>query len=192
MDGMPREAGVFDWIRRMGVHEAHHLSGANRAIHWMCIPIELCALVKIASLAAVGPVDLALVLIVAVAPVYIATDRLAGALMTLSLVGLRLLAVRVGSGSVWLDGVTAAALFTLAFVFQTRIGHGLFERGVDDTEENLTELRRTRSVIPVVLIFYYHLVEVLFAVGYRPALRTAMERYRRHALTEMTHDPRRR
>jgi uncharacterized membrane protein YGL010W len=75
------------------------------------------------------------------------------------------------------------ALFAAAFVVQTRVGHGVFEEGVDDTEKNLAELRRTKNPIPIVLVFFYHLVEVLLAAGYRPALRAAVERYRAEELS---------
>src|SRR6185369_9454253 len=58
-------SGAFDWIRRMGVHKAYHLDPTNRLIHWICIPIELAAVVKLLSLVP-GPVDLALAAIVLV------------------------------------------------------------------------------------------------------------------------------
>jgi hypothetical protein len=41
------------------------------------------------------------------------------------------------------------------------------------------------------LIFAYHGFELLFAVGYRPALLAAIERHRAAALTRMRDDPRR-
>ena len=51
----------FDWVRRMGVHEAYHLDRTNRVIHWICIPLQLLAVVELLSLVRIGPIDLALV-----------------------------------------------------------------------------------------------------------------------------------
>lgn len=126
----------FDWVRRMGAHEAHHTSTANRVIHWLCIPVELFMLAELLSHVALGPIDLALVVIVATSVVYLMTDVVAGTLMLAALLG----------------------LWRLALVVR--------------------ELARTKNPVPVLLVFYYHLVEVLFAAGYRPALRREMEAHR--------------
>lgn len=126
---MIEKAGAFQWVRSMGVHEAYHLSRANRIIHWTCIPLELFCAVKLLSLAAYGRVDLALAGIVV-------------------------------------------------------------EKGVDDTEKNVAEFKGTKNPVPLVLIFYYHLVEVLFALRYRPALRRTMESHKRDELARIADDPR--
>jgi uncharacterized membrane protein YGL010W len=173
----------------MGVHEAYHLDPTNRIIHWICIPIELCAVLKL--LAAVpGPFDLGLLALLSVATVYLATDLVAGTLMTVLLLALRALATAVTTGSPALDAVVALVTFVAAFVFQTRVGHGIFEQEIDDTEKNLAELRRTGNPIPILLVFYYHLLELLFAAGYRPALRDAIERHRADELRRIPADPR--
>ncbi len=172
----------FDWVRRMGAHEAHHTSTANRVIHWLCIPVELFMLAELLSHVALGPIDLALVVIVATSVVYLMTDVVAGALMLACLLGLWRLALVATTGSVAVDCVGAVVAFVAAFVVQTRVGHGVFERGIDDTEDNLRELARTKNPVPILLVFYYHLVEVLFAAGYRPALRREMEAHREATL----------
>ncbi len=59
-----------------------------------------------------------------------------------------------------------------------RVGHGVFEGGRDDTKRNVEELWRTRNPVPVLLIFFYHAVEVAFALGYRPDLAREVERHR--------------
>ena len=46
------------------MHEAYHLDGTNRLVHWVAIPIELGAAAKLLSLAKIGPIDLAVVAIV--------------------------------------------------------------------------------------------------------------------------------
>ena len=137
------------------------------------------------------PVDLGLFAIVLVGAVYVAADLAGGAAMVILLLGLRLLArITHDKESVGLDVVVAVALFVGAFVFQTRVGHGVFERGIDDTAMNLAELRRTGNPIPLVLVFYYHALELLFAFGYRPRLARTMETYRGRELARIPNDPR--
>jgi uncharacterized membrane protein YGL010W len=174
----------------MGVHEAYHLSPANRLIHWICIPLELAALLKILT-AIPAPVDLGLLAIALVAAVYLAADLMGGAVMALLLLALRAVVMPLGTGSVGLDVASAAVVFAAAFTFQTRVGHVVFEQGIDDTEMNLAEFRRTRNPIPLLLVFYYHAVELLFALGYRPTVRAAMERHRDAELARLPGDPRR-
>jgi uncharacterized membrane protein YGL010W len=168
----------FDWVRRMGVHEAYHRSSANRWMHWLCIPIELAGVVKMASLVPLGPIDLAWPAIGLVALVYLATDVVAGVLMLALLAGLHGVVALGTTGSMAGDLLASLILFVVPFVLQTRVGHGVFERGLDDTAMNLAELRRTKDPIPILLVFEYHLVELLFAAGYRPALRSEMEAHR--------------
>jgi uncharacterized membrane protein YGL010W len=93
--------------------------------------------------------------------------------------------------SAMLDAVLAAAVFAVAFTVQTRIGHGVFERGIDDTEMNLAELARTKNPIPILLVFAYHGLELLFAAGYRPAISARVEEHRRGELARIPNDPRR-
>jgi uncharacterized membrane protein YGL010W len=184
--------GRFEWVRRMGVHEAYHLDRTNRLIHWICIPIELMMIVKLLSMVHFGPLELAVVVIWAVGVVYLFTEVLGGALMIALLFALRWLAVPLTTGRGWLDIALALAIFVIAFVIQTQVGHNVFEEGVDDTEMNISELARTKNPVPILLVFYYHVVELLFALGYRPSLRKQMEQYRDEQLQRITNDPRRR
>ncbi len=156
----------------MGVHEAYHQSPANRWIHWVCIPLELFAVVKLLSLVPLGgPLDLSLVIIALAAPIYALTELAVGLTMAGILTGCWWIAThgpRLGPG--W-EALLALALFAATFGVQVGVGHRSFEGGRDDTEKNLAELRRTKNPIPLLLVFYYHLVEIFFAVGYRPGLR---------------------
>lgn len=190
LDLPPVSTGAFDWVRRMGVHEAYHLDRTNRIIHWVCIPIELAAALKVLA-ALPAPVDLALVAIGLVGLVYLLTDLAAGALMVLLLLALRSLVLPLTTGWRVVDVAVALLTFGAAFVFQTRIGHGIFEQEIDDTEKNVAELRRTGNPIPILLVFFYHALELLFAMGYRPALREGMERHRAAELARIPADPRR-
>jgi uncharacterized membrane protein YGL010W len=173
----------------MGVHEAYHLDPTNRLIHWLCIPVELAAVLKLLVLVP-APVDLGLAAIAVIGLVYCAADRVGGLVMILVLSALWLAATTLTSGSVLVDASVAAGAFALAFVFQTRIGHGVYEHGLDDTAMNLAELRRTRNPIPVLLVFYYHALELLFALGYRPELAATMHAHRARELARIPADPR--
>jgi uncharacterized membrane protein YGL010W len=185
------EPSAFEWVRRMGVHEAYHLDPTNRLLHWLCIPLELGAALKLLALAPL-PFDLSLAAVAAVGTLWIAADAVGGAVMVGVLLGLRALASAATTGSTAADALAAALVFAAAFAVQTRIGHGVFERGVDDTAANLAELARTRNPIPILLIFAYHGFELLFAAGWRPALRARIEAYRAAELARLGDDPRRR
>lgn len=181
--------GAFDWVRRMGVHEAHHLDPTNRLIHWVCIPLELAAVLKLLALLPT-PVDAGLVAIAVVGALYLVADVAGGLAMIALLLALHVAVGALGSGTPWIDALVAAVVFVAAFAFQTRVGHGVYERGIDDTALNLAEFRRTRNPIPLLLIFWYHAVELLFAVGYRPTLAATMHAHRAQALAVITKDPR--
>jgi len=168
-------AGVFQWKRRMGVHEAYHRARGNRVVHWVAIPFELGAVVTLLALARVGAVDLALVGLVLVAPIYLATDVLLGALMVGFLAAWRWLALHFLAGMGGPAALGAAVVFAITFAVQVRVGHGVFEEGRDDTRQNLAELRSTKNPIPILLVFYYHLVEIALVLGYRPQLRREIE-----------------
>jgi uncharacterized membrane protein YGL010W len=166
--------GAFGWKRRMGVHEAYHTHPLNRWMHWLCIPLELWAVVKLASLASFGSFDLALVLITVLAPIYILAEPLLGSLMVGFLVGCWRLATWLLPESPIVGAVVAVVVFAVTFGLQVAVGHGVFEQGRDDTKANLEELARTKNPIPIVLVFFYHLVEIALAAGYRPALARAI------------------
>ena len=176
----------------MGVHEAYHLDRTNRIIHWVCIPIELAAAVKLLGLVRLGPVDLALLAIGLVGIVYLAAELAAGVVMVALLLALRALVRPLTTGSLAIDVAVTTLTFAGAFVLQTRVGHGVFEQGLDDTEMNVADFTRTRNPIPILLVFAYHALELLFALGYRPALRRAMEGHRADELARIPDDPRRR
>ena len=93
----------------MGVHEAYHLDPTNRLIHWLCIPLELTAVLKLLAVVP-APVDLGLVAIVLVGAVYVAADLAGGAAMVILLLGLACSRGHSPLGPVGLDVVVAVAL----------------------------------------------------------------------------------
>jgi uncharacterized membrane protein YGL010W len=177
--GATRSAGFFEWKRRMGVHEAYHRDAINRVVHWVCIPLELFAVVKLLTLVPIGPMNAGLVAVCLVAPVYLLTDALMGAAMVAILGAFAWSAPLVLPSHPFLAAGAAVVLFALTFGAQVGIGHRVYESGRDDTEKNIAELRRTKNPIPILLVFYYHLVELFLASGYRPALARDI-----HAFTE--------
>lgn len=84
--------GSFDWIRRMGVHEAYHTSPMNRIFHWVCIPFELFGVVKLLSFLPFPFVgDAAVLLLLLITPIYLLADIFCGALFMCFMSGLYLL-----------------------------------------------------------------------------------------------------
>ncbi len=176
--------GFAGWKRRMGVHEAYHQRWENRVLHWVCIPFELWAVVKLLSLVPLfASVDLAMLVIVLVAPVYLLTDMLMGAIMIAFLASCWWTTPFVlPDHALWGAGV-AVAVFAVTFGAQVGIGHRI--EGRDDTDKNLAELARTKNPIPILLVFYYHLVELFLAAGYRPTLAAAIRAHTEHELASI-------
>lgn len=178
--------GFFAWKRRMGVHEAYHRHPKNRALHWAMIPFELWAVVKLLSCIPLGPFgDVALVVIVLIAPIYLLTEPLVGALMVLFLFGCRAAALRFLPGAEGWGAAVALVVFAVTFAAQVRVGHTVYEAGLDDTEKNLAELAKTKNPVPILLVFYYHLVELVLATGYRPKLARDIRHFTEIELTAL-------
>lgn len=159
--------GIFEWKRRMGVHEAYHSSTVNRWMHWALIPIELFGVISLLS-------TLALPVILLVSPLYLIVEPVSGSLMVSFLLYSYKLAC-----SLQLSTLSSGALFFIPFIAQTQIAHRHFEpESRDDTELNLSEFSRTLNPVPLLLVFFYHVVEVVLAAGYRPSLRRTIEYWR--------------
>jgi len=167
----------------MGVHEAYHVSSINRWIHWICIPLELWGVLKLAALVKFGGAgdltfDLGLGLIVILAPIFLAVDVLGGLLMALMLLGLWASGKYLFLDMPWSLGSGLVA-FVVPFLIQTKVGHVKFEPdGRDDTDVNIREFKNTKNPIPLILIFFYHLMQVLFALGYRKRSALCVKQYR--------------
>ena len=170
--------GRFDWIERMGVHEAYHQNPINRWIHWICIPLELWSIIKFLSLIRFADYNLALLVVLVVSLIYILVDLVAGMAMTFFLFIMLTSAVYINMGALWKEILFSVLVFVASFLFQTKIGHGIFEKGVDDTTRNIDEFKKNKDPIPMILIFYYHFLQILFSFGYRTDLFTQMKNYR--------------
>lgn len=170
--------GRFDWLYRMGVHEAYHLDARNRLIHWLCIPLELWSVLKLGTLIQFMGLNLGFVLFLAASAVYIAADVVMGMAMAFFLFILLCVCVYLDLGPVWAEAMLAVVVFSASFLVQTKVGHDVFQAGVDDTRQNLEELKQSKNPIPILLIFFYHLVEIFFALGFRKDLRAQVEAFR--------------
>lgn len=158
----------FEWTERMGRHLAYHESVVNKVVHLLCIPLQLWGVVHLlANVPYLGAAGLVALL----SPLFVLCDVLTGASFAVFLV---LLSV-VASDAHVLWGPT---LFVCANVFQTRVGHAFEEGGRDDTALNMAEFKRSRNPIPLLLIFYYHWVEVFLWFGYAPDVRAEVQRSR--------------
>eukprot|EP00994_Dinema_validum_P009502 NODE_944_length_1214_cov_94.877253_g711_i0.p1 GENE.NODE_944_length_1214_cov_94.877253_g711_i0~~NODE_944_length_1214_cov_94.877253_g711_i0.p1 ORF type:complete len:240 (-),score=54.13 NODE_944_length_1214_cov_94.877253_g711_i0:151-870(-) len=166
--------GQWQWRRRMGVHYAYHQSPGNELVHLLMIPLELFAFILLFSCVPMPPGtwDLAKLVILGLAPIYLLTEVLCGGLFVALLFGLRAAALSLPTTDPLVRLGVAVAAFVVPFVVQTQIGHRCLEpKGRDDTQKNVAEFTLTHNPIPLLLIFYYHLVALLFQLGYRPALR---------------------
>lgn len=177
MAAEPGSDGAFGWKRRMGVHLAYHQSAVNRIVHGLCIPPTIWGALRLASLVPVwGEFDLGAVIILVLAPIDLATEWLLGMLMVSGLGLLWLSARRPLSDSLAVELAIGLGSLVVPFVAQTQIGHRFFEpEGRDDTARNLKEFAETKNPIPLLLIFYYHLVGVALLLGYRPKMRELIE-----------------
>ncbi len=175
--GADESLGAFAWKRRMGVHEAYHQARENRIIHWVAIPLEVWAVTKLLACIELGSVDLALVALLLVAPIFAIAEPVLGIGMIAILAIFREIALHVLYDSPWAGALMAVMVFGGAFAAQIFVGHRVFEQGRDDTKRNLAELRQTKNPIPTLLVFFYHLVELALALGYKPALREEIARF---------------
>ena len=163
--------GRFEWIERMGRHEAYHQSFINRLFHWICIPIELFGVLKMTSLLTLfGTISFAHILILVSGLVFMSAEWIIGAAMTVLLIALLHIAQTFTLG-ISFDAIFGLLCFIVPFIAQTQLGHRFFEPDSrDDTAKNLAELKRSKNPIPILLIFFYHMAELFFAASYRPTL----------------------
>eukprot|EP01006_Ploeotia_vitrea_P010751 TRINITY_DN27987_c0_g1_i1.p1 TRINITY_DN27987_c0_g1~~TRINITY_DN27987_c0_g1_i1.p1 ORF type:complete len:312 (-),score=129.61 TRINITY_DN27987_c0_g1_i1:61-996(-) len=139
------------------------------------------------SSATVLPLTWSVVVVLVVGAMWIAADAPAGGLGAFLLVQLWVLANLFHFGFVLKMSATrdaalmvsagyGAMLFLGALFAQVIIGHGFFEDdAADDTADNLREFRATLNPVPLLLIYWYHLVDLMMLLGYKPVLREHIE-----------------
>eukprot|EP00696_Hemimastix_kukwesjijk_P006755 gnl/Hemi2/18565_TR6135_c0_g1_i1.p2 gnl/Hemi2/18565_TR6135_c0_g1~~gnl/Hemi2/18565_TR6135_c0_g1_i1.p2 ORF type:complete len:215 (-),score=61.22 gnl/Hemi2/18565_TR6135_c0_g1_i1:98-742(-) len=195
------EKARWNWIERMGIHEAFHRNTMNRVIHWMMIPLiffgytlALCQIplfnLPLGADASVR-VDAALVVLLLASGVFVLADAPAGFLALVLLMLQYLTAHRLGAylatfsiaasspvAAFVVQLVVGVAIAVGALGIQTGVGHTMFEGGLDDQERNINELKATWSLPPIALIFFYHLLPPMFACGYKPKLAAQIQAVR--------------
>jgi uncharacterized membrane protein YGL010W len=158
---------TFEWTRRMGIHQAYHRGVANKVIHGICIPLQLWGIVHLLT-SFLNP----FLVVMLFAPLYLLCDVVAGGSFALFLLALSL----VGRDTHYLWG---PVLFVAANLFQTKVGHSLEAKGRDDTKQNMDAFKKSKNPIPLLLIFFYHWVELFFLLGYKPDVRREVDRFQR-------------
>jgi uncharacterized membrane protein YGL010W len=117
------------------------------------------------------------------------TDFICGLTFSGFLLVLRVIVLQtfyyLGWNSSWSLACLSVAVFVVSNLIQTKIGHRFFEPlGRDDTNKNLSEFASSKNVVPLLLIFYYHWVELLFLIGYKPELKQEIMEYRDEYIKE--------
>ncbi|WP_206509261.1 hypothetical protein C5142_19820 [Rhodococcus sp. BGS-1C] len=175
----------FDWIERMGVHYAYHQSLLNRVVHWICIPIELGAVLGLLSVVDVGPVDAGLVAVALIGALYCTAELFLGLLWSVQLVAIWFVAsTLLADLGLWAI-VASSAAFAVTFTIQLVLGHRIGENGRDDTARNLSCASMSKNPVPILLIFFYHFVEVALIAGYRPTVRARVDDATRRELARL-------
>ncbi len=158
---------TFDWTGRMGVHQTYHRNVLNKVVHGICIPLQLWGAVHLLS-ALLNPFFVVLLL----SPLYMLCDVAAGVSFAALLVVLGFVAR--DAHFLW-----GPVLFVVANLVQTKLGHALEEECRDDTQKNIAEFKQTKNPVPLLLIFFYHWVELFFLFGYKPELKQEVDRAQR-------------
>lgn len=160
-----------NWPLRMGIHQAYHTNTHNKIAHWILIPLEIYGVV---SLLAALPTIVEWALLFAIATVYLSTNLSMGASFVCFVLGLRALRTTPLAGLIF---------FIIPFLAQTMIAHKYFEpNGRDDTEKNVNEFKQTKNPVPLLLIFYYHWVELFFLCGFFLDLNQQVEKAKQNEL----------
>lgn len=152
------------FIEQMAMYSAYHRDGRNRATHFVGIPMIVLSILIACIRVPIGPIDLAVPILIAVGVFYLWLDWRLGlpmlALYVASYIGLRPLA-GAEAGFAW---SLFAVLFAGGWIFQL-VGH-VFEGRRPALLDNLLQA----LIAPVFL-----LAETLFAFGFRHDLEAAME-----------------
>eukprot|EP00389_Voromonas_pontica_P001203 GDKH01001794.1.p1 GENE.GDKH01001794.1~~GDKH01001794.1.p1 ORF type:complete len:197 (+),score=17.75 GDKH01001794.1:193-783(+) len=184
---MEVDFGPYLWKWRMARHFAYHTDTANLVIHALCIPLEIMGFIALLNSGS-------LVLLNWHIAEYLAIGLTCGLLLWLEPVcGALAASFLILSRHVLITWLSVASLpvrlaITVSLLLapiqvQRRIGHGVFEpEGRDDTYLNVKEARESGSYFPLLLIFFYHLVDGALRLGYRPELRKEIA-----ALTKKEH-----
>ena len=175
----PESAFSAHHVRYFARNLAAHRDPRNRWVHLVATVVGFCCLVSMLARVSLGPTDLGAVLAV-VAVVYFAPfEPLAAAL-----VGTAVVLARLVLGPQWgqagvapLTGIGVALAVYLAFNLFGVYTHHLFHDPIiaeNSTEKLIVRLLKTGHTI---LFSSVHFVTfALFAAGYRPRLRSRIQR----------------
>ena len=194
----------FNWEQRMGIHFAHHQSKANVMLHSITVPfivfgfLLLLQQFKLLEISDGGfQIDLGLVFCVLTIPVWYQTDPLCGSTFSILLFAIHYVASILfppsSSASDDYNNIVYGLLLLLgSIIVQIQVGHGLLESNsqYDDANTNRLDLseimhRVFKNPIPVLLVLYYHWIDMFLLLGYKPELRQRIDTYAKQHLQSM-------
>jgi uncharacterized membrane protein YGL010W len=118
---------------------------------------------------------------------YCALDILGGIFTIVVWAPLLLFAIQFHANAIFgiYEMSLALTIFVVTFSIQVGVGHMIFEEGRDDTEQNIGEFLRTWNPIYISCIPFYHHMEIIFMLGFRPRIYRNVKSYQRgrHALS---------
>jgi uncharacterized membrane protein YGL010W len=179
---MNPDEGIFQWKRRMGIHLAYHTSFYNQCAHVLTVPLELMGVIALLGGLAPWLTDpcsyaswssFAVILLIG-GTVYVRVDLLCGILFTTFLLALQapvfwFMGLFLIQG--WWRVLFGLALFVVFNILESLAHKYLEPDGRDDSEILWPEFFRTYDVVPLLLVYYFNCMEILFQMGYKPSVR---------------------
>jgi len=166
----------------------YHHNNANVAIHMVCVPLLLFTaitfgtnsppLIPLPSYLTIPnlPLNAGTIFALFYCFFYILLEPVAGSLVVPIILGATAYAKHLTSIAPSITNISAITIFVSSWIFQF-IGHGFFERRAPALFENLIQA--------FVLAPFFVWMEILFRFGYRPELRSRVEKEVRKGLEEL-------
>ena len=190
----PTATCYLDWERRMGIHLAYHQGYFNFVLHSVTIPFLIFGFFLVlqqwklfttmmyltSSMEIIVNFDLGLVFIVLTTPIWILVEPLCGVTFCIVVVCVHYLAsILILNNGTWYGFL----IFVTSIVLQIHVGHGLLEQNNrDDAHRNIEEFIKTKNPIPLLLIVYYHWIDMFLYFGYKPQLKQRINAYTKERL----------
>eukprot|EP01098_Paradermamoeba_levis_P011194 TRINITY_DN4779_c0_g1_i1.p1 TRINITY_DN4779_c0_g1~~TRINITY_DN4779_c0_g1_i1.p1 ORF type:complete len:199 (-),score=22.91 TRINITY_DN4779_c0_g1_i1:156-752(-) len=160
----------YEWNKRMGVHMAFHQDFMNNLIHCVFTTFDAWCVVVAFSLFNIPLINLNAGIPLLLTAFYIYSRVDVGA--ALALIALFLPALPLTFYLHSLFGSSTLAVFALSIVlffgflaFQVQVGHGVFEKGIDDADVNFAEFFKTYKPVYLALLPIYSALDLMFFCG---------------------------
>ncbi|RKO99535.1 hypothetical protein CXG81DRAFT_27717 [Caulochytrium protostelioides] len=172
--------GLLNFREQLGLYAQYHNTLGNQLVHMLCVPLIMWSSIVFLARTTVGPpwpldpvlpLNGAGLLLAGYASYYMLLEPRAAALYLPALVAMTRSAIHFSAG----DGcagysplVVAGLVFIASWLFQF-LGHGLIEHRAPTLLDS--------PVQALVLAPFFVWIELLFFLGYRPALRRELQTY---------------